>query len=70
MLKDHLVVHVPQGAVTFRGRGDGSLTGFRLTLRVCPHCSQRNARQTEAKGYCQWCAYVPLLCDAEPAKAA
>ncbi len=61
---------LPQGEVTFRGRGHGIVTGFKLLLRVCPQCSQRNARQTEAKGYCQWCAYIPLLGDAEAAKAA
>ncbi|TXN40596.1 hypothetical protein FV232_23020 [Methylobacterium sp. WL30] len=60
---------LPVGEVTFLGRGQGVLTGLKLLLRVCPQCSQRNARQTEAKGYCQWCAYVPSLGDVEPARS-
>ena len=60
----------PEGEVTFRGRGLGRLQGRRLVLTVCPHCSQRNDRRTAEKGYCHWCAYVPSLSDAEPAKAA
>lgn len=61
---------LPSRDVTFRGRGQAVVTGLKLLLRVCPQCSQRNARQTEAKGYCHWCAYVPSMSDAEPAKVA
>ncbi|MCJ2009871.1 hypothetical protein MKK60_22905 [Methylobacterium sp. J-092] len=61
---------LPEGEITFRGRGQGVLTGFKLLLRVCPHCSQRNDRRAADMGICQWCAYVPSLHDAEPAEAA
>ena len=61
---------LPEGVITFRGRGHGVLTGLKLLLRVCPHCSQRNERRAAEKGFCQWCAYIPLLSDAEAAKAA
>ena len=64
----HAAKVLPEGEVTFRGRGRAVLTGRELRLQVCPRCSQRNASRTEAKGYCQWCAYVPSLNDVEAAQ--
>lgn len=56
----------PEGKITFRGRDHGIVKDRKLVLIVCPLCSQRNAPATAAKGYCQWCAYVPSLADAQP----
>jgi hypothetical protein len=53
-------------AVTFRGRGLAILHGSRMVLKICPLCSQRNARPTAEKGICNWCAYTPSRADAEP----
>ncbi|WP_246696891.1 hypothetical protein [Methylobacterium planeticum] len=60
---------LPQGEVTFLGRGLAVMNGRRLSLKVCPHCSQRNEQRTVDKGYCNWCAYVPTLSDARPVSA-
>ena len=57
----------PEGKITFRGRGLAYRHGHRLVLKVCPECSQWNAPKAADKGLCGWCAYVPLLVDAEPA---
>lgn len=56
----------PKG-VTFRGRGYARLLGTRLSLLICPHCSQRNAPKAVDKGYCNWCTYEPSREDIEPA---
>ncbi|MCJ2036311.1 hypothetical protein [Methylobacterium sp. J-068] len=56
----------PKG-VTFRGRGFARLRGTKLSLLICPHCSQRNAPQVADKGYCHWCTYEPSRDDIEPA---
>lgn len=61
---------IPEGDVTFRGRGQGIVRDRKLALTVCPLCSQRNAPTTAAKGFCQWCAYIPSLTDAEPSQRA
>lgn len=61
---------IPEGDVTFRGRGHGIVRDRKLFLKVCPICSQRNAPATAGKGFCQWCAYVPSLSDAEPSPGA
>ncbi|MDB5647334.1 hypothetical protein [Methylobacterium sp.] len=53
--------------VTFRGRGFARLAGTKLSLLICPHCSQRNAPKTVEKGYCNWCSYEPSREDIEPA---
>ena len=58
--------NLPQGEITFRGRGLAVMSGRRFSLKVCPQCSQRNERRTADKGYCKWCAYVPALSDAQP----
>ena len=52
--------------VTFRGRGLALRAGARLILLVCPLCSQRNAQRGAERGICEWCAYVPMLEEAEP----
>ena len=52
--------------VTFRGRGLGLRSHARLTLLVCPLCSQRNGDRMAAKGRCEWCAYEPSERDEEP----
>ncbi|MGU3358817.1 hypothetical protein ACLBWX_00625 [Methylobacterium sp. M6A4_1b] len=57
-------------AVTFRGRGYARLRGTKLSVLICPRCSQRNAPKAADKGYCQWCAYEPSREDIEPAQAA
>ena len=54
--------------VTFRGRGYARLNGARLSLLICPHCSQRNAPKAAEKGYCNWCTYEPSRADIEPAR--
>ncbi|MGH1575579.1 hypothetical protein ACRAWG_39385 (plasmid) [Methylobacterium sp. P31] len=58
---------IPQGKVTFRGRGLAFVYGSRLALKVCPLCSQWNAPKAAEKGHCGWCAYIPSLADVEPA---
>jgi hypothetical protein len=60
---------LPQGRVTFRGRGLAFVYGARLVLKVCPDCSQWNAPAAADKGHCGWCAYVPSHEDVEPAAA-
>ncbi|WP_336487784.1 hypothetical protein [Methylobacterium nigriterrae] len=57
---------LPQGEITFRGRGLAVMQGRRLSLKVCPRCSQRNDRRAAEQGHCHWCAYIPSLADAEP----
>lgn len=52
--------------VTFKGRGLGRVVGSKLSLLICPRCSQRNAPKVAEKGYCNWCCYEPLRQDAEP----
>lgn len=52
--------------VTFRGRGLGVRTPARLTLLVCPLCSQRNGDRMALRGVCEWCAYEPSKRDEEP----
>ena len=49
--------------VTFLGRGLGLRSQSRLTLLVCPLCSQRNGDRMAAKGTC---AYEPAERDEEP----
>jgi hypothetical protein len=58
---------LPQGRVTFRGRGLAFVYGARVVLKVCPDCSQWNAPAAADKGHCGWCAYVPSQDDLEPA---
>lgn len=58
---------LPQGRVTFRGRGLAFVYGARVVLKVCPDCSQWNAAAAADNGHCGWCAYVPLPEDVEPA---
>jgi hypothetical protein len=53
--------------VTFRGRGFARLRGTKLSLLICPRCSQRNAPKVVDKGYCNWCTYEPSPDDIEPA---
>lgn len=55
-------------AVTFRGRGLARFFGAKLSLLVCPNCSQRNAPRIIAKGHCNWCAYEPAVDDVRPAE--
>ncbi|MER2264133.1 hypothetical protein [Methylobacterium oxalidis] len=55
-----------QGAITFRERGLAVTDGRRLSLHVCPECSQKNDARAAEKGYCNWCAYVPSPVDAVP----
>lgn len=50
---------MPQGTVTFRGRGLAYVRGHKLILTICPVCSQRNDAKAAEKGHCLWCAYVP-----------
>ncbi|VUD70643.1 hypothetical protein [Methylobacterium symbioticum] len=52
--------------VTFLGRGLGLRTATKLTLLVCPLCSQRNGDRMADKGVCEWCAYEPAERDEEP----
>ncbi len=52
--------------VTFLGRGLGLRSHTRLTLLVCPLCSQRNGDRMAVKGMCEWCAYEPAERDEEP----
>ncbi len=52
--------------VTFRGRGLGLRSSERLTLLVCPLCSQRNGERMAAFGTCVWCGYEPSRRDEEP----
>ena len=54
-------------AVTFRGRGLARVFGTKLSLLICPECSQRNAPEVTEKGYCNWCAYEPSRDDIRPA---
>lgn len=58
--------HLPL-AVTFLGRGLARVFGTKLSLLVCPKCSQRNAPKMVEKGYCNWCAYEPSKGDIRPA---
>lgn len=58
----------PNG-VTFRGRGFARLQGTRLSLLICPRCSQKNEPKVADKGYCNWCTYEPSRDDIEPAPA-
>ncbi len=55
--------------VTFLGRGLGLRASGRLTLLVCPLCSQRNGERMAALGTCVWCGYEPSPRDEEPAAA-
>jgi hypothetical protein len=57
---------LPQGRVTFRGRGLAFVYGARVVLKVCPDCSQWNAPKAADMGVCGWCAYVPSCADVEP----
>lgn len=52
--------------VTFLGRGLALRSSGRLTLLVCPLCSQRNGERMAALGTCVWCAYEPSSRDEEP----
>ena len=56
----------PKG-VTFRGRGFAQVQGTRLSLLICPRCSQRNAPKVADQGYCNWCPSEPSRDDLEPA---
>lgn len=58
----------PNG-VTFRGRGFARLQGTRLSLLICPRCSQKNEPKVADKGCCNWCTYEPSRDDIEPAPA-
>ncbi|GAN47238.1 hypothetical protein ABID82_005858 [Methylobacterium sp. PvP062] len=58
---------LPQGRVTFRGRGLAFAHGAKLVLKVCPLCSQWNAPRAADLGQCGWCAYTPSGRDVEPA---
>ena len=51
--------------VTFLGRGLGVRSLKRLTLLVCPLCSQWNGERMAAEGICQWCTYEPDMRDEE-----
>ncbi|WP_156383749.1 hypothetical protein [Methylobacterium sp. Leaf456] len=57
----------PSRPVTFLGRGLGLRASGRLTLLVCPLCSQRNGERMAALGTCVWCGYEPSPRDEEPA---
>ena len=57
---------LPQGKVTFRGRGLAYVHGPRIVMKVCPECSQWNAPKAADRGLCGWCAYVPNCEDVEP----
>nr|WP_082475968.1 hypothetical protein [Methylobacterium sp. Leaf99] len=63
--KEHSVTTSIRDEITFRGRGRAIRRGNRFVLKVCPECSQHNARQAADNGHCAWCAYVPSLDDAE-----
>jgi hypothetical protein len=60
---------LPQGKVTFRGRGLAYVHGSRLVVKVCPVCSQWNAPRAAERGHCGWCAYVPSPDDVVPEPA-
>ncbi len=57
---------LPQGRVTFRGRGLAFVYGTQLVLKVCPDCSQWNAPAAADRGVCSWCAYELSHDDVEP----
>lgn len=52
--------------VTFLGRGLALRSPTRLTLLVCPLCSQRNGERTAELGTCVWCGYEPAERDEVP----
>lgn len=52
--------------VTFLGRGLALRSRDRLTLLVCPLCSQRNGARMAALGTCVWCGYEPSVRDEQP----
>lgn len=52
--------------VTFLGRGLALRSRDRLTLLVCPLCSQRNGDRMAALGTCVWCGYEPSARDERP----
>ncbi|MFY9293919.1 MAG: hypothetical protein WAP03_24970 [Methylorubrum rhodinum] len=52
--------------VTFLGRGLALRSRDRLTLLVCPLCSQRNGERMAALGTCVWCGYEPSARDEQP----
>ena len=58
---------MPQGAVTFLGRGLATVRGQRIVLTICPVCSQRNDPKAAEQGRCLWCAYVPTPADVRAA---
>ncbi|WP_232631902.1 hypothetical protein [Methylobacterium sp. Leaf118] len=58
---------MPQGAVTFLGRGLAYVRGRRIVLTICPVCSQRNDKKAAEQGRCLWCAYEPVLEDVRAA---
>lgn len=60
-----IATNAPQ-PVTFRGRGLALRASDRLTLLVCPLCSQRNGERMAALGTCVWCGYEPSARDEEP----
>ncbi len=41
---------MPQGAVTFLGRGLAYVRGQRIVLTICPVCSQRNDPKAAERG--------------------
>ncbi|TXM97320.1 hypothetical protein FV242_31875 [Methylobacterium sp. WL64] len=59
---------LPEGKVTFRGRGLAFVRDARLVMEVCPTCSQWNAPEAADQGVCGWCAYIPSHEDVEPAE--
>jgi hypothetical protein len=61
---------LPQGRVTFRGRGLAFISGTRIVVKICPLCSQWNAPKAAENGHCGWCAYVPSYLDVEPVAVA
>lgn len=56
--------------VTFLGRGLALRSPTRLTLLVCPLCSQRNGERTAEFGTCLWCGYQPAERDEVPFETA
>ncbi|KQT61534.1 hypothetical protein ASG52_01210 [Methylobacterium sp. Leaf456] len=60
---------MPQGAVTFLGRGLAYVRGQRIVLTICPVCSQRNDPKAAERGHCLWCAYEPTPADVRAATA-
>lgn len=62
-----MLTDLPQGKVTFRGRGLAFAHGRQLVLKLCPECSQWNAPAAADRGQCGWCAYTPSIDDIEPA---